>query len=105
MEKKFDKNIILIVVVVLFLLWCVRPLIEEYMTLSTTTPVRHHVTPASGNSYFTYIPPVSQGTTNCVMIECPDDFDDDTVCWRCHEITSAPSGDSGTSGGIRLSSA
>ncbi len=45
---------------------------------------RHFVFGPRGRG-FVGTAPRSTSKVNCVQIECPKGFDDDVVCWKCHE--------------------
>ena len=46
---------------------------------------RHYVFDERGGKGFVSGPPMSTTKINCVQIKCPEEFDDDVVCWKCHE--------------------
>jgi len=117
---------LIIILLILFIIWYMLPtFIEPYGTLTAgragirgrartrprraserirgrtraitrvTSRKRHAILTADNKlKSISGVPPTA--TTHCAQVECPPLFEDDVVCWKCHEI-KAP--DTGTNGG------
>jgi len=107
-----DKNIIIIIILFL-LVWCIlnNSFVEPYLSLffgrgdivgrginlgpSYRTKMRKimaipsrkkHAVLTHDNKlkYISWTPPII--TNKCIQVECPTQFDDNIICWKCYEI-------------------
>ena len=86
---------ILITLLIVCVLWYLFFNRYEFLTVKSRRPLRvarltgrkrHVVLGPRGRTRFVgTTPPRSTSQVNCVQINCPKDFDDDVVCWKCQE--------------------
>lgn len=74
------------IIVLLLIMWCLTMPIEEFNDNNNGIRARIHVKLDRDNItpiYYSPQSPPMNGESGCTQVPCPDNFDDNLVCWSC----------------------